>query len=55
MLSTSTADTLVTNSVATFKEIAGPAILAVVAVAVLLIGAGFVWSRFKKHVARKKI
>jgi len=55
MLSTSTASTLITDTVSTFKEIAGPAILAVVAVAALLIGAGFVWSRFKRHVSGKKI
>ena len=55
MLSTSTASDIITDSVATFKDIAGPAIAAVVAVAVLLIGAGFVWSRFRRHVSGKKI
>jgi len=55
MLSTSTAGQIITDSVTTFKDIAGPALLAVIAVAVLLIGAGFVWSRFRKHVAGKKI
>ena len=55
MLSTSTAAQIVSDSVNTFKEISGPALLAVVAVAVLLIGAGFVWGRFRRHVAGKKI
>lgn len=55
MLSTSTAGQIITDSVSTFKEIAGPALLAIIAVAVLLIGAGFVWGRFRRHVSGKKI
>lgn len=55
MLSTSTVGTLITDTTNTFKDIAGNNLGIVIAVAALLIGAGFVWSRFKKHVAGKKI
>jgi hypothetical protein len=46
---------LLSTSINTFKDIAGPALLSVVAVAVLLIGAGYVWSRFKRHITMKKL
>ena len=55
MLASTTASEMLTASITTFKDIAGPAILSIIAVAVLLIGAGYVWVKFKKHVAGNKI
>jgi len=54
-MSTSTITTGNAALLTTLGTIFQDSIYVILGVAVLLIGAGWVWSRFKKHVAGKKI
>jgi len=54
-MSTSTIQTGNNALLATIGQIFADNIYLILGVAVLLIGAGWVWGRFRKHVAGKKI
>lgn len=54
-MSTSSIQTGFSTQLTTLGTIFQDNIFAILGVAVLLIGAGWVWSRFKKHIHRRKI
>lgn len=54
-MSSSTITTLISDQITTIGGFMPTVLTAVIGVSVLLIGAGWAWSRFKRHVHGKKI